>query len=235
VLEQIESGPTGHRFNLTGMNAQYRDLCCPLLGDHQLLNAATAVGAIHLLSRRGMPIPEAALRRGLAEVRWPGRLEVVGRRPWVILDGAHDEISARALAAAVIDLFPHRRLILVLGVSRDKDLRAVGAHLCPIADLTILTASKLPRAASPDELTGILGDLCAQHRAAPDVPTALDMALAEAGEEDLVLVTGSLYVVGEAMEALEAKRRALGQEASSCPTARERTQCHAERGEASRD
>jgi len=206
VLEQVDSGPDGHVFNLSAMGADYRDLRCPLLGDHQLLNAATAVGALHLLGRRGVSVPEDALRRGLAAVRWPGRLDIAGRKPWVILDGAHDEISARALAASVIDLFPHRRLLLVLGVSRDHDIRAVGSHLCPIADSVIFTSARLPRAASPPDLTQILADMCPQHREAPTVAAALDAALAQAGEEDLVLVTGSLYVVGEAMERLEARR-----------------------------
>jgi len=208
ILGQIESGPGGHRFNLTGMGADYRDLYCPLLGDHQLLNAATAVATLHLLSKRGLTVPEQAIRRGLATVRWPGRLDVAGRRPWIILDGAHDEISARALARSVIELFPHRKLILVLGISRDKDIRAVGRQLCPIADIVILTASKLPRAASVDELTQALGDRCRKHANAASVAEALDAALGQAGEEDLVLVTGSLYVVGEAMEALEGRRRA---------------------------
>jgi len=205
VVEQIESGPRGHRFNLAGMGAQYRDLYCPLLGDHQLMNAATAVAALHLLSKRGLAVPEDALRRGLATVRWPGRLDVIGRRPWIVLDGAHDEISAKALARSVIELFPHRRLILVLGVSRDKNVRAIGAQLCPISDEVIFTASKLPRAAGTDELAATLGDICRKHATAPTTAEALNVALARAGEEDLVLVTGSLYVVGEAMEALEAR------------------------------
>ena len=208
VVEQIESGPGGHRFNLSGMEAEYRDLYCPLLGDHQLLNAATAVAALHLLAKRGVAAPEEAIRRGLATVRWPGRLEVVGRRPWIVLDGAHDEISARALARSVVELFPHRRLILVLGMSQDKDIRAVGAHLCPLVDSAIFTCARLPRAARPEELACILAELCPEHHTSANVAGALDAALNLAGEDDLVLVTGSLYVVGEALEAVEAKRRA---------------------------
>jgi len=205
VLEQIESGPAGHRFNVTGVGADYHDLFCPLLGDHQLLNAATAVAALHLLSRRGVVITEDALRRGLAEVRWPGRLQVLGKRPWIVLDGAHDDISAKALARSAVELFPHRRLILVLGVSRDKNVRAIGTQLCPISDEVIFTASKLPRATGTDELAATLGDLCRKHATAPTTAEAVNVALAHAGDEDLVLVTGSLYIVGEAMEALEAR------------------------------
>ncbi|UCH34879.1 MAG: bifunctional folylpolyglutamate synthase/dihydrofolate synthase [Armatimonadota bacterium] len=207
ILEQLESGPGGHRFNLTGIDADYRDLFCPLLGDHQLYNAATAVAALHLLSKRGMTVPEDAVRRGLARVRWPGRLDVAGKQPWIVLDGAHDEISAKALARAVIELFPHRKLILVLGISRDKDIRAVGTQLCPIADRVVFTASKLPRATAAGELSAALGDLFQNTAIAAAVPEALRVALAEAGEDDLVLVTGSLYIVGEAMEALEIMRR----------------------------
>jgi dihydrofolate synthase/folylpolyglutamate synthase len=203
VLEQIESGLGGHRFNLTGMGVTYQDLYCPLLGDHQLMNAATAVAALHLSSKRGLVVPEDALRRGLASARWPGRLDVVGRRPWIVLDGAHDEASARALAQAAIELFPHRRLILVLGIMRDHDFRAVGEHLCPIADSVIFTRCENPRATTPQELSEALGGQCPDHRTAPAVPEAVAAALSRAHEDDLVLVTGSLYVVGEAMEALE--------------------------------
>jgi dihydrofolate synthase/folylpolyglutamate synthase len=211
VLEQIESGPGGHRFNLTGMGADYRNLYCRLLGDHQLYNAATAVAALHLIGRQGVAVPEEAIRRGLATVRWPGRLDVAGKRPWIVLDGAHDEISARALARSVIELFPHRRLILVLGISKDKDIRGVGTHLCPIADVAIFTASKLPRAASPEELAQKLDGMCPEYRAAPSVADAMELALGEATEDDLVLATGSLYVVGEAMEALE-NRAGIGRQ-----------------------
>jgi dihydrofolate synthase/folylpolyglutamate synthase len=205
VLEQIESGPGGHRFNLTGPGTDYRDLRCPLLGDHQLFNAATAVAALRLLRARGLEVPEQALRRGLAAVRWPGRLQVVSRQPWIVLDGAHDEMSARALARSVVELFPHRRLIMLLGISRDKDVRAVGAALCPLADLTVFTASKLPRATPPAELRRALRDLCAKPMVAADVATALAIAREQAHADDLILVTGSLYVVGEAMDALEAR------------------------------
>jgi len=215
VLEQIESGASGLRFNLTGRGAEYRDLRCPLLGDHQLFNAATAVAALHLLPERGLVVPEEALRRGLAAVRWPGRLDVVGKRPWIVLDGAHDEISARALARSVVELFPHRRLILVLGISRDKDVRAVGAALCPLADVTVFTASKLPRATPPQELRQALRDLCAKPMVAADVASALDIARDRAREDDLILVTGSLYIVGEAMEALEARPSPSGTQATS--------------------
>jgi dihydrofolate synthase/folylpolyglutamate synthase len=193
------------------MGADYRNLYCRLLGDHQLYNAATAVAALHLIGRQGVAVPEEAIRRGLATVRWPGRLDVAGKRPWIVLDGAHDEISARALARSVIELFPHRRLILVLGISKDKDIRGVGTHLCPIADVAIFTASKLPRAASPEELAQKLDGMCPKYRAAGSVADALELALGEATEDDLVLATGSLYVVGEAMEALE-NRAGIGRQ-----------------------
>jgi dihydrofolate synthase/folylpolyglutamate synthase len=205
VLEQIESGAEGHRFNLTGMGVTYQDLYCPLLGDHQLMNAATAVAALHLVQKRGIAVTEEALRRGLASVRWPGRLDVIGRKPWVVLDGAHDEVSARALAQAAIELFPHRRLILVLGIMRDHDFRAVGGHLCPIADSVIFTRCENPRATTPQDLADALAGRCPNHRIVPTVAEAVAAALANAHEDDLLLVTGSLYVVGEAMEALEQK------------------------------
>ena len=132
----------------------------PLLGAHQLANAATAIAVVEELGREGISASREDVERGLASVRWPGRLEVVSERPLVVVDGAHNGDSARKLAAALQEEFLYRRLILVLGTSTDKDVEGIIAALGPIADLAIATRSRHPRAADPERLAAELRRHC---------------------------------------------------------------------------
>jgi dihydrofolate synthase/folylpolyglutamate synthase len=171
-------------------------LALPALGEHQAANAATAVA---LVEQSGARISPAIVRRALAKVRLPGRVEVVGRRPWVIVDAAHNPVSARALVAA-LDAVPRRRTILVFGASADKDVDGMLRALLPGADLTIFTRAATPRAAAPSDLIRKAGRRAAV--AAGSVARALAMARKAAGPRDAVVVTGSFYVAGEALSAL---------------------------------
>ncbi len=189
-------------FTIRGLEGVYPDLECPLLGRHQAENAAVAVALVELLRPHGLAVGPEAVREGIASVSWPGRFDIVSRSPYVILDGAHDELGARALAKAVESLLPGRRVILVLGVGRDKDPDGIAAHLCPLADRVIATASSSPRALEAHELQRAVFRLCRHTSAYTPVSVALREALDQARPDDVVLVTGSLYVVGEAMQAL---------------------------------
>jgi dihydrofolate synthase / folylpolyglutamate synthase len=176
-----------------------------LLGDHQRDNATTAVAALHALgaSQPRFAVPRAALEAGLAEVDWPGRLQVVAERPLVVLDGAHNAASAEVLRAALAAAFQFERLILVLGLTEGKD--AVGmlqafARL-PGAAAVYLTRSHHERSAPPSELEPLVHAALprADVHVADDPTAALEAAVAAARPADLVLVTGSLFLVGEAM------------------------------------
>jgi dihydrofolate synthase/folylpolyglutamate synthase len=180
----------------------YRDIECPLLGSHQAENAAVAAGLVELLSPHGIEVPAAAVKRGIESVRWPGRFEIVSRRPYLILDGAHNAASAAALAATIESLFPGYRILLVLGSQRGHDPSAVAARLCPLADRVIVTASSSPRAVEAHELQRIVYRHCRHTAAYTPVSLALREAIDQARPTDVILVTGSLYVVGEAMQAL---------------------------------
>ncbi len=120
----------------------------PVLGEHQAANAATALA---LVERSGAIVSSGAVRRAFRKVRLPGRVERVGRRPTLIVDAAHNPVSARALAAALRGV-PRRRLVLVFGASADKDYRGMLASLLPAADLAIFTKASNPRAAAPSDL-----------------------------------------------------------------------------------
>ena len=180
---------------------RYDRLWIPLLGRHQLINATVVMAAVEMLRRQGVHIPEASVREGLRRVRWPGRLEVLGRRPFLIVDCAHNVDSAQKLAAALRELFAYRGLILVFGASADKDIRGMMRALLPLAREVILTRAHHPRAADPGALREEARSLGWEVAISEDVAGALSQALELADEDDLVCVTGSTFVVAEAREA----------------------------------
>jgi len=181
----------------------------PLLGRHQAVNAAVAYAACRLLARAGADrLTRDAVAAGFAQVAWPGRLEVVRDRPLLVLDGAHNGDSANQLAAAFPANFCYRRLVLVLGVTADKDLSGILRPLLPLATHVVLTQSHHPRAAAVATLAAQAAQVRDQSggpgdfQETPDAATALALATRLAGPEDAILVTGSLFVVGDARAAL---------------------------------
>jgi dihydrofolate synthase/folylpolyglutamate synthase len=179
----------------------------PLQGVFQRENARLAVGAALLLRDAGLPLDDAAIGAGLADARWPGRLEVIPGAPPIVLDGAHNGDSAHKLIESLHETFPQRRLVLIIGTSQDKDLKRILAELVPAASALVLTRSVHPRAWTDlEELAAriepLLADTSVPIVIAPEVPDALERARALAGPADLICVTGSLFVVAAAREAL---------------------------------
>lgn len=179
------------------------ELHTPLLGGVQVDNVATAVAGLEVLAQRGVPIAPQHVVRGMEDVRWPGRLQVAARAPLVVLDGAHNGASAQALALALRYDLPHRRVVLVVGTARDKDQEAIAGALAPVADTVITTQSASPRATDMAELAALYCGYGLETRPGGPVAQAVHTAVAEAAPDDLVCVTGSLYVVGEALAALQ--------------------------------
>ncbi len=170
-----------------------------LRGPHQRQNAALAAAALRLLDQAGVAVGEAAIAAGIAGARWPGRLEEVAG---VLLDGAHHPDGAAALAASLATLYPGRPVELVFGVLADKDHRGILAALGPRVRRLHLTTPDSPRARDPAsyrELAAALAPAVDEHRGCAE---ALDCARAAAGEDGLVAVAGSLYLVGEARRLL---------------------------------
>ena len=175
-----------------------------LLGAHQAENAATAVAICERLVERDFPISLEAVRRGLAQVSWPGRLEVLGRDPLIVVDGAHNPYSMERLVEALRDHIAFRDAIVVFGATERKDLGGMVAPLAglPVAGGAIATRSRHPKAASAE---GVAAEMAARGIAAEQAPhmtSALTRARELAGSQDLVLVTGSLFVVAEAREVI---------------------------------
>jgi dihydrofolate synthase/folylpolyglutamate synthase len=168
----------------------------PLLGQHQQVNATTALAVISLLQEHQVDIPQESIRAGLASVRWPGRLEVLGQHPWVIVDGAHNGDSMCKLGASLKEIFPHERTILIWGVSADKDLDSMLDAILPAVDVILVTQAHHPRAADPDQLVERIGSRGRQAIAVA-VDEAIECALSLAGKGDLICGTGSLFVVAD--------------------------------------
>ncbi len=172
-----------------------------LRGGFQRTNARVSVAVLLALQEQGWAFAEGALRHGLETARWPGRLEVVEERPWLILDGAHNIDSARALRAALED-FPCRARLLVVGFSRGHDVPAFLGELAPSSSHLIACASRHPRALAAEDVAGIAAQATRiPVEVAPSVAAALERARALASPDDLICVTGSLFVVAEAREA----------------------------------
>jgi dihydrofolate synthase/folylpolyglutamate synthase len=197
------SSDRGQRFHYRGIKTGYDLLMIALLGGYQVDNACLALAAIECVRDAGMTVGEEALRRGLEQAQWEGRLERVSHRPDIYLDGAHNPASARMLAAAVRDMKrAYRRLVLVLGILGDKDFRGIIAELVPLADRVIVTRPEYSRAMDLGALAEEVRALHGTVDTAETVEKAVSLARADAAPEDMILVTGSLYVVGDARAAL---------------------------------
>lgn len=167
-----------------------------LAGRHQGENAATAVTAALMLGRIRRPISRRAILRGISGADWPGRLEVVSRRPLVILDGAHNAEGALSLAGYVREVLK-RPVVLVFGVMRDKDVRRMAGILFPLARRIVATRVPRERSAAPEDIVAAAPRFRDRIAVSPDPRTAWRLARAEAGPGEPILVAGSLFLVGE--------------------------------------
>lgn len=183
-----------------GIERSYSGLTCPLPGVHQLENAGCALAMVELAATQGFPVSERAIRSGLSGVSWEGRLERVEEQPLLLLDGAHNPGAAQALALYLTGLRSERpgaRLILLVGMMRDKDREGFLRILLPLVDVVILTQASLPRAATVHELRRAIGPRAEEVHEVPVPADALAQARRLAGPQDVILVTGSLLLVGE--------------------------------------
>ncbi|MFC1962616.1 bifunctional folylpolyglutamate synthase/dihydrofolate synthase [Chloroflexota bacterium] len=189
----------GQSLDIIGKLGSYR-LTIPLLGDFQLENAATAIAALEVLMRRGVSFAGRDIVRGMARVSWLGRLQVLGRRPLLVVDGAHNVYSMQLLREALRQNFDFWQAILVIGTSCDKDIEGMVAEMASFFHKVIVTRSRHPRAADPSVLARAFTSRGVPVETKEGVAEALQRALSLATRSDLICVTGSLFVVGEALE-----------------------------------
>jgi len=190
------------RISVSGIFDEYENLQIPLIGDHQLINAATAVGALEILRFHSFTISIEDVRTGLQKTKWPARVEVVQQNPTIILDSAHNAASAAALRSAIESNFSYEKLIIVIAIAQHKDLKGMGRYLCPIADEMILTKVGNPRAMRPEEMKAELAGICDDVIITQNTASALEKAESLAGPRDLICITGSVYLAGEVMQIL---------------------------------
>lgn len=183
----------GQRITCCGPGWRLDDLALALLGTYQPANALLAVAAA-----RHLGAGEPAIRAGLQRVRWPGRFHVLGERPRLVLDAAHNPAGARALAASLREYFPGEPLTLVMGILRDKDAAGILDPLTPLARRLILTRAANPRAEAPETLRRLVSPTVPVVETAASVAEALAMATAVPATS-LVCVAGSVALVGEAL------------------------------------
>ncbi len=191
--------PRGTVMDVRGRLGEYPSLEVGLAGSHQGANAATALAAVEVLTTRGVPVAEAAIRRGLAKGWIPGRFEVVAQRPTVVLDGAHNPVAAAALARALEEVFPGRRPVFVVGLQSEKPVLPTLAQVLPAGRAVVCTRARWSRLAplSPEELARWARLLVEEVHTAGSAGEALELACRLAGPDGLVCCWGSLYLIGE--------------------------------------
>jgi len=198
----------GQRFTVSRRNAKhldhahrfYKGLFVPLLGKHQLRNAAVALAAVDVLRSDAIEVDETAVRTGLRDVSWPARFEVLGANPYFVVDGAHNVDSARSLAETLHQYFPVLKPWLILAILADKDIPAILQHLMPVAQGAYFARSRHPRAADPRKLQQEASQYGISSTVIEDVGLAVRQALANAGRDGLIVAAGSFSTAGEARE-----------------------------------
>jgi dihydrofolate synthase/folylpolyglutamate synthase len=189
-----------HTFGVRTWRADYHELTVSLPGAHQRRNAAVAVAALEAFGETTKcPVEQRHVREGLASARLPGRIEVVSEHPTVILDVAHNPSSLQALREVLESQYAAKRVVLLIGMAGDKDLESNLREILPVASAAVFTGTGHPREAAPEKLRqlgrAVRPELDAQVE--PEIPAAMERALAVAGPDGVVCVTGSFYLVGE--------------------------------------
>ncbi|MBT5642180.1 bifunctional folylpolyglutamate synthase/dihydrofolate synthase, partial [Candidatus Bathyarchaeota archaeon] len=197
--KKMSVSPEGQVFYLVTENAQYNDLVVPLFGDHQIINAATAVSTIEVLNGKGIDIAEEDVRKGLRDVYWPARLEVVSKNPLVVLDCAKDAEATEAVRKTIQSDFTYDRMVAVVSMSSDKNIEGMIENIAQVADHFIITKHSVSgRAAEPEVLIKEIKKTGTPFQVQVDSAKAFETALYTADVGDMVLVIGSVYLAGDA-------------------------------------
>jgi dihydrofolate synthase/folylpolyglutamate synthase len=198
-FERIRSDLSGQHFRIHEPRGLFEGWI-PLLGQHQLENAACVLSACRVLQEQGVHLPDDAILQGLRSVEWPARLEVLRRDPLFIIDGAHNPHSAACLRMAVEGYLPHRRLFLIFGISLDKDLAGIVNELAPITHRVLACRSRHYRSRSPADIAALFEARGVRAQECATVDEAIRAAIELAEPGDLILGAGSLFTVAEIRE-----------------------------------
>ncbi len=205
LFKLLSSDDDSQEFNLSGELGRINKLRIRLLGSHQLINASLSVSLALLLKKNhGVSLSTAAIRRGLKNSIWPARFEIIAKNPAIIIDGAHNVSSAQALVQAIRQTFKQKKIILVLGISRDKDIKGICSQLIPLCKGLIFTKARNLRAAEPKYIYRQISNSIplGAVRFSSNVKQAITLAKEKAVKDDIIVICGSLFVAGEAREIL---------------------------------
>jgi dihydrofolate synthase/folylpolyglutamate synthase len=183
------------------------ELTIPLIGDHQLINATTAVATLEVLAEKGFAITKESMRNGMSKVNWPGRLQLLSTKPLLVVDGAHTPESVRRMRESLEKYFTFDKAIVIIGSSSDKDISGIVEELTPLFSKAVITRSIHPRSMSADTIVKEFRRRGVQAVVVEDFSEALPTALSMAGENDLICATGSLFIVAGVIE--EAEKQGL--------------------------
>lgn len=192
----------GQFFNYQGISWQLSELWLPMIGRHQVLNAATALTVLEVLSQKWIQLGVGAVKEGLKNTIWPARLELIGNNPSVLIDGAHNYDGARSLRQALDEYFPDRKIIMVLGMLGDKERARVISELVPRARYVVITKPNSPRAGDWMQMAEEARRYVPLVDTVENIEAAVLKGLEVAREGEMVCVTGSLYMVAEAREVI---------------------------------
>jgi dihydrofolate synthase/folylpolyglutamate synthase len=196
----------GRKFNYYGLNRKIRDINLTLKGPFQHRNATLSLGIVELLEKKGVKLNEDTIKKGIEETTWMGRVQTISERPLVVVDGAHNPGAAKVLAETIKKDFTFKRLIVVLGIMKDKDIHTIVKEIAPLSDHIICSAPEYYRAAKPEELHRVVSAYSKRAEMIEGLKAAIEKAKAMTGPDDMILITGSLFTVGEALTVIDPVR-----------------------------
>lgn len=189
-------------FDMEVMGKAYKNLKIHLLGEHQIKNALIAAITLEVLKTKDISIKETNLRKGFESTIWSCRLEIIQEKPMIILDCAHNPAGMITLRSALQGLFKGKKLTLIIGIMRDKDIPGIIKEIANVADNIIITKPKFERASEPDIIEGEAKKYCNNVLIKPKVEDAVQYAIKNVSMNDIICITGSIFNVGEAMTVL---------------------------------
>ncbi|MBI5416755.1 bifunctional folylpolyglutamate synthase/dihydrofolate synthase [Candidatus Poribacteria bacterium] len=200
----------GSSFDYFGIENNFNNLFVSLSGEHQIHNTALALAGIEILKKhKNISVDENIIRKGLNSVYWPGRLEIISESPYILLDGAHNPDGALTLKKNINKFFHNKKIYFIIGILKDKNREKILETLCPLAHEIILTTISYERASSPEELYEIAKKYSKNITLIPTVESSITYAKSRASKDDIICISGSLYILGEAIGILKQTKSAL--------------------------
>ncbi|MBT4333587.1 MAG: bifunctional folylpolyglutamate synthase/dihydrofolate synthase [Candidatus Cloacimonetes bacterium] len=200
-ISNIRVNELGTSFNYQSHELNLENITVNLLGKHQACNAATAISAfIMFLHKTNRKINEQKIYDALANVNWQGRMQIISQKPIVIIDGAHNEEGIRALRDNLTEIFPNKKIYFVLAILRDKNLGNIIKNICSISYKIYITKNKSARAAEIEDQVEFVKLHDKPFEIHEDVTAAAKKAISDANEDDIVMISGSLYTISEVIK-----------------------------------